>query len=50
VFNDTSKKKTKDHKGQLVGTVQSSLALRGLGGFGYKGNDKGHKIPERPKR
>ena len=46
----TIKKETKNQKGELVGTVQTSLAVKGLGGFGYKGNDTTAKIPERPKR
>lgn len=34
----------------MAGIVQTSLAIKGLGGFGYKGNGTTEKIPDRPKR
>ena len=46
----TMKKETKTDKGELAGTVQTSLAIKGQGGFGYKGNGTTEKIPDRPKR
>jgi len=37
-------------KEEIVATSQSSLAIKGLGGFGYKGNGSTVKIPDRPIR
>lgn len=37
-------------KEELIARTESSLAIKGLGGFGYKGNGSTSKIPERPKR
>lgn len=37
-------------KKELVAASQSSLAIKGLGGFGYKGNNSTAKIPDRPTR
>lgn len=45
--NITSKKEGKDVP---VASIQSSLVIKGLGGFGYKGNGSGSKIPDKPNR
>lgn len=34
----STRKEVKDPKGTLVGVVSSTMAIRGIGGFGYKGN------------
>lgn len=39
----------KDDKGELQSVVRSSLFVRGLGGFGYKGTIK-QQFPVTPKR
>ena len=41
-INTTAKKEGKDVQ---VASLQSSLVIKGLGGFGYKGNGKSAKVP-----
>lgn len=45
----TIEKSMSDKKG-LVGKIQSTMAIKGLGGFGYKGSGAMGKIPAKPKR
>ena len=40
----------KNPKGNLVGKIQRTVAVKGLGGFGFKGTGAMVKIPARPKR
>jgi multifunctional beta-oxidation protein len=47
----TSKTTFKNNdKEELAATRQTIIAIKGLGGFGYKGNGTTLKIPERPTR
>lgn len=49
-YTSTTKTPGADGKDELAITAESSLIIKGLGGFGFKGTNSSSKIPDRPTR